>query len=111
MTSPPGRPEAPYGYTLAGTPRKYPRRDPVTGKRPGPTRDRNGPIMETKVSLMRSVDLSAYRIALMLQVRRQSVEQILRRPHVAAMVEDFRTRLRADQALRDWASGVWRGES
>jgi hypothetical protein len=25
---PPGRPEAPYGSTLAGTPRKHPRRDP-----------------------------------------------------------------------------------
>ena len=53
--SPPGRPEAPYGYTLAGAPRKYPRRDPVTGKLPGPTRDRNGLIMETKVAHMRSV--------------------------------------------------------
>jgi hypothetical protein len=30
----------------------------------------------------------------------------LRRPHVAAMVEDFRPRLRADQILRDWARGA-----
>ena len=110
MKSPPGRPEAPYGYTLAGTPRKYPRRDSMTGKQPGPTRDRNGPIMETKVALMRSVSLSARTIALTLKVRRQSVDHILRRPHVAAMVEDFRTRLRTDQVLRDWASEVWRGE-
>jgi hypothetical protein len=39
---------------------------------------------------MRSVYLSAYRIALVLKVRRQSVDRILGRPHVAAMVEDFR---------------------
>ena len=109
--SPPGEPEAPYGYTLAGTPRKYPRRDSMTGKLPGPTRDRNGPILETKVALMRAVSLSAYRIALGLRVRRQSVDHILRRPHVAAMVEDFRTRLRADQLLRDWAPEWWRGET
>jgi hypothetical protein len=83
----------------------------MTGKRPGPTRDRNDPIMETKVALMRSVSLSARTIALALKVRRQTVDHILRRPHVAAMVEDFRMRFRAYQALRDWASEVWRGES
>ena len=93
MKSPPGRPGAPYGYTLAGTPRKYPCRDSMTGKRPGPTSDRDGPIMETQVALMRAVYLSTYRIALGLKVRRQSVDRILRRPHVAAMVEDFRTRI------------------
>ena len=82
----------------------------MTGKRPGPTRDRHGPVMETKVALMRAVSLSAYRIALMLKVRRQSVDDILKRPHVAAMVEDFRERLRALQLLRDSASGWWRGE-
>jgi hypothetical protein len=85
----------------------------MTGKRPGPTRDRNSPIalavavavVEMQVALMRAGGLSAYRIALALKVRRQSVEHILRRPHVAAMVEDFRERLRADQILRDWARG------
>lgn len=82
----------------------------MTGKRPGPTRNRNGPIMETRVALMRAVFLSAYRIALALKVCRQSVDGILRRPHVAEMVEDFRTRVRADQLLRDWASEVWWGE-
>ena len=83
----------------------------MTGKLPGPTRDRNGPIIETKVALMRSVDLSAYRIALALKVRRQCVDHILRRPHVAAMVEDFRERLRALQLLRDADLDWWLGES
>jgi hypothetical protein len=82
----------------------------MTGKGPGPTRDRNGPNMETYVALMRSVHLSAYRIALTLKVRRQRVDDILRRPHIAAMVEDFRTRLRADQLLQVWASKAWWGE-
>jgi len=84
----------------------------MSGKRPGPTKARNSPIavavavavMEMRVALMRAGGLSVYRIALGLKVRRQSVEQILRRPHVAAMVEDFRERLRTDQLLRDWAS-------
>ena|SRR5882724_2672709 len=100
-------------------------------KRPGPTRARNGPIavavavavMEMQVALMRAGGLSVYRIALALKVRRQSVDHILRRPHVAAMVEDFRERLRAQrllrdgaqqllrELLRDGASEWWRGES
>ena len=82
----------------------------MTGKLPGPTRDRNGPIMEMKVALVRAGGLSPYRIALALKVRRQSVDHILRRPHVAAMVEDFRERLRAHKLLRDWASEWWLGE-
>ena len=57
---------------------------------------------------MRAGGLSVYRIALALKVRRQSVEQILRRPHVAAMVEDFRTRLRAQRLLRDGAQQLLR---
>ena len=109
---PPGRPEAPYGYTLAGAPSKYPRRDALTGKRSGPTKARNSPIavavVEMQVALMRAGGLSVYRIALALKVRRQSVEQILRRPHVAAMVEDFRTRLRAQRLLRDGAQQLLR---
>lgn len=59
--------------------------------------------METQVALMRAVHLPAYRIALALKVRRQSVDQILRRPHVAVMVEDVRERLHALQLLRDGA--------
>jgi hypothetical protein len=116
---PPGRPEAPYGYTLAGAPSKYPRRDAMTGKRPGPTKARNSPIAvavavavtEMRVALMRAGGLSVYRIALALKVRRQSVDRILTRPHVVAMVEDFRERLRADQLLRDWASKAFDGSS
>jgi len=112
MKSPPGRPEAPYGYTLAGTPRKYRRRDALTGKRLGPTKARKSPIavavavagVEMRVALVRAGGWSVYGIALALKVRRQRVEQILRRPHVVAMLEDFRKRLRADQLSRDWAS-------
>jgi hypothetical protein len=86
----------------------------MTGKRPGPTKARNSPIaeavavavVEMQMALMRAGGLSVYRIALALKVRRQSVDHILRRPHVAAMVEDFRERLRADQILRDWARGA-----
>jgi hypothetical protein len=66
--------------------------------------------MEMKVALMRAVDLSAYRIALALRVRRQSVDEILKRPHVAVIVEDLRARLRAAQALRAWASEWCRGK-
>jgi hypothetical protein len=108
---PPGRPDAPCGHTLAGTPRKYPRRDSMTGKRPGPTRDRYGPIMEMRVALLRAGGLSVYRIALALKVRRQSVDHILRRPHVAARVEDVRTGLRAHRLLRGGASEGWPGEA
>jgi hypothetical protein len=108
MKSPPGRPEAPYGYTLAGTPRKYPRRDPVTGKLPGPTRDRNGYIMEFKVAILRAGGISIYKIAQALRIRRQSVDDILRRPHVAAMVEDVRERLHAQRLLRDGAQQLLR---
>ena len=86
----------------------------MTGKRPGPTKARNSPIaeavavavVEMQVALMRAGGLCVYRIALALKVRRQSVDDILRRPHVAAKVEDFRTRLRAGQILRDWARGA-----
>jgi hypothetical protein len=94
IESPPGKPEAPWGHTLAGAPRKYPHRDPMTGKLPGPPRDRDDPIMEMRVALLRAGGLSVYRIALALTVRRQSVDHILRRPHVAAQVEHFRNGLR-----------------
>ena len=85
-------------------------------KRPGPTKARNDPIavavavavVEMQVALMRAGGLSVYRIALALKVRRQSVDHILRRPHVAAMVEDFRERLRAQRLLRDGAQQLLR---
>ena len=83
----------------------------MTGTLLGPTRDRKGPIIETKVALMRAGRLSPYRIALALEVRRQSVDHILRRPHVAALVEDFRNGLRAHGLLRDGAAEGWPGES
>ena len=73
----------------------------MTGKLPGPTRDRYGPVMEMKVALLRASGISVYRIALALKVRRQGVDQILRRPHVAARVENARTGLRAQGLLRD----------
>jgi hypothetical protein len=94
LNLPPGKPEAPWGHTLAGAPRKYPHGDPMTGKLPGPPRDRDDPIMEMRVALLRAGGLSVYRIALALTVRRQSVDHVLRRPHVAAQVEHFRNGLR-----------------
>ena len=94
IESPPRKPEAPWGHTLAGAPQKYPHRDPMTGKLPGRPRDRDDPIMEMRVALLRAGGLSVYRIALALTVRRQSVDHILRRPHVAAQVEHFRNGLR-----------------
>lgn len=57
---------------------------------------------------MRAGGVSVYRIALALKVRRQSVDDILRRPHVAAMVEDFRGRLHAQRLLRDGAQQLLR---
>ena len=74
----------------------------MTGKRPGPTRDRNGPIMEMRVALLRAGGLSVYCIALALTVRRESVDRILKRRHTAVMVEDFRKELRAQ--LPSWQS-------
>ncbi len=71
----------------------------MTGKLPGPTRDRYGPIMEMRVALLRAGGLSTYQIALALKLRRESVERILKRPHVAALVEKFRKGLRAHGLL------------
>jgi hypothetical protein len=67
----------------------------MTGKRSGPATDRYGPVMEMKVALLRASGISVYCIALALTMRRQSVDLILRRPHVAARVENARTGLRA----------------
>ena len=56
------------------------------------------------MALLRAGGLSAYGIALALKVPRQSVDHILRRLHVPALVEDFRDGLRAHGLLRAGAS-------
>ncbi len=50
-------------------------------------------------------------IAVALKVRRQRVDRILTRPHVAALAEDFRKPTSAHGLLRNGDLDCWLGES